>query len=358
MLIFLTDPHIGVNRKANTTLASRRLLYERTIKTPVEGLVNLRESQLNAVICLGDLFDTYSNKEQTILDAAAVCSGIDFCLAGNHDSINDSTKESSLGLIDEMCATRIIRAPVGKSLWYTEQFKLAENDVRVYMVPHHSAQELFEASLIECADDAGDEAINIVLVHCNYGLSEGMLNDTTLNLTEEDVEYLLDNGIDYVLFGHDHGSREPEHWEGRVRILGNTQPTSFSDIGDKYITTFDGLEFTKHLIWDSHKRYVELDVANDWPELSSEVEFVNVAGEVQPANAIYVGKMIQALWDAYPNMLAIRNSVKIKEIEQGLEVKPGEMSTATIFELVDAHLKDSDLYPLWQKMTEGLQQES
>ena len=355
MLIFLTDPHIGVNRKANTTLESRRRLYKRVIKTPVESLPNIVGPDYNAVICLGDLFDTYSNKEQTILDASQLCGNLDYCLAGNHDSINDSTKESSLGVIAEMCSTHIVRAPVGAAFWHKGDFIVSGNPVSLYMVPHHSSQALFEEALIQCAEDAGDDKTNMVLVHCNYGMSEGLLNDTTLNLTEEDVEYLLDNGIDYVLFGHDHGSREPPQWGGRVRILGCTQPTSFSDIGDKYVSVFDGEEFHKHLIWDSHVKYVELDVGKDWPELSDDVEFVNVIGEVEPDDALKANKLVQSLWTDYPHLLAVRNSVRVLEIAQGLEVSQGEMSSATIFDLVEAHLKETDLYPLWQEMTKEVQ---
>lgn len=374
MLIFFSDPHLGVDRRANTTPASRRALQQACLRPfgHVQRMVkNFRDATKTptATVCLGDLFDSFSNKERTIVDAATAYErSVDYCLAGNHDLINDTTKESSLGVIREMFPGTVVQAGVGESKYECLQFDQMSPPVNLWMVPHHSSQGLFEDTLQEIIhrlpemkgrqEAHGEEAYtDILCVHCNYGLpEEHVANDVTLNLTEEDVEYLLESGFDYILFGHEHKPREK--FKGRVRILGNTQPTSFSDISDKYITTFDGKEWDKILIWNAKNRSMELHIDLDWPDIGPEVEFIDVVGETEPEGVSAVVKRIQALWEDNPHVFCIRNNVKVNQIVDLVNADHPELSASTIEQIVSAHLKNTDLFDLWVELTREVGEEA
>lgn len=353
MLGFISDTHIGVNRRTNTTVESRKKLYDRVIRNPLEAVLEAKSEGAENIICAGDLFDKFSNKEHVILDACELFSNLHSCLAGNHDIINDSTKKSSLDIMGELFPHTTYIVGTGESKFHVELFE--DINTCLYYFPHHSAQSLMEISLLSACEDMNPDLTNIFIVHCNYGLPDEFTNDVTLNLTEEDIDYLLNEAyVDYVLFGHDHHSRE--YHKGRVRILGNTQPTSFSDIGNKYISFFDGTEFTKKLIWDTSKKFKELSVNKDWPELPEEVEFIDVVGSIPPQGVSSELKRIKELWDHYPNLLAVRNSIQIDELSGLLDTEqPEELSSVTIYDLIDSHIKNTDIYPLWLEMTKGIE---
>lgn len=354
MLIFFSDPHLGVNRRVNTTPASRARMYQRVLHTPLTALLENTVEDKDTVVCAGDMFDKFTNKEDIILDASQLFVMVDLCLAGNHDSVNNTEIRGSLDLLEGMHPYTVCFASTGAGNFVINHNESTNTDL--IMVPHHSRQDLMEETLHKALDSlTTDSASTKVLVaHCNYNLPEAFTNDVTLNLTEEDVQYLLDNGIDYVLLGHDHTPRE--YFDGRLRILGNTQPTSFSDISDKYIHTFDGETFTKIKIWDAATKYKELDVSLDWPALPEDVEFLKIVGKTMPDDVIKVVHRIKDLWDEYPNLLCVSDSTEVQNVNDLVTKDTAVLSSTSVFDTIDAHLKPTDLYPLWRKISKGVVQ--
>ena len=358
MIVFLTDTHIGVNRRANTTTESRKRMTRRVIDAPVEAVENLLDQYHEfRLFCAGDLFDKFSNKEEVILDACELYEHIDLCLAGNHDVINDSSKKSSLEVMESIFPDSIIDCPTGDKVFHMEHCD--KDGIVIFFVPHHATQELMEETLEQVIARVeywkAQKVKTMLVLHCNYGIPDEFSNDVTLNLSEDDADYLLNEcGIDYILMGHDHHSRE--YFDGRLRILGNTQPTSYSDIGDKYFTSYTKERgFEKHLIWEAGVRFKQLSISKDWPDLDDRVEFIDVTGEIAPDAAADTVKRIHELWDTYPNLLAVRNSVQIREINSLMPQYEDGLTSTTIHEIIDSHIKNTDMYDLWVEMTKGIQ---
>jgi len=100
-VLIYTDPHIGLNRLANTTQASAQRLGEKNFLW-VQYLLELFKQKDMLAFCLGDLFDQYSNDEAVIKQAMELIQHTDIVLAGNHDISNRKDKVSSLELLHKV----------------------------------------------------------------------------------------------------------------------------------------------------------------------------------------------------------------------------------------------------------------
>lgn len=350
---FFSDPHIGTMRTAHTTQASRLRLRDAIF----QQALRLVSPHNHSTYCLGDLFDTESNDERSILDGWQIASRCQRVLAGNHDLPNREGKVSSLQMIAEMMEYG--RVVLGATDEHGYRFT-SEPEAVVIMVPHVATQELFDKSLNEAWKHAArctrDRAI-ILCLHCNY--NSGLIhNDASLNLTSYQAEWLLEK-FDYVLLGHEHMPRTLH--EGRLIILGNTHPTSFSDISDKYLWEFDGKEFKKHLIWDASLGHCDVDwqtLVKPWAEAQATrihaegAQFLDITGVAPPDMLPKVAAGIAQLWRDNPDLLMVRNSVQsefvapeVQKATRSLDL-PARISTA---------LADTDLLPVWQSYLEKAQ---
>lgn len=338
---FFSDPHIGTMRTSHTTQASRlRLrdaLYEQAmdIMWPSEP-----------VYCLGDLFDTESNDERVIQHGYRVAQQCEKVLAGNHDLPNREGKLSSLQLIAGMLEEdQVVLGSVDEPGFQVDAHDLAH----VYLVPHMATQALFDQSLQEVHDFAGREVKDrpkILCLHCNYN-SGFIQNDASLNLTTAQADWLLER-FDYVLLGHEHVPRKLHG--GQLIILGNTHPTSFSDISRKVIWEFNDTGFREHEIW-STDGFMSLN----WEDASTEIEgvqFLDIVGSAPSDQLPKIAASIAKLWRDNPNLLMVRNSVEsefvapeVHQATRSLDL-PARISTA---------LADTDLLPVWQSYLEQAQ---
>jgi len=366
MLIFYSDPHIGLNRRANTTTSSRAK-FQREITAHLESVLSYAKEEFgedSKVICGGDFFDKHSNKESIIVSAVASYKLTDLIIAGNHDVLNNTSSVGSLLMMDEVVSsvggdgrskTYVAHAAVGSSSYSVHEYH--DDNCVVYAVPHHSTQELFETALENAAEDCKSDNTRytkVLLTHCNYDLSEDHVkNDTTLVMTADDANYLLDDcGFDYIFLGHDH-SPKLDH-DGRVVVMGSTMPTSFSDIGSKYIYTLssDG-ELDSRCIWSKDAGYVQLSInrVEDWPSsFDTGVMFVEVTGEVEASKRSWAVAEISKLFDIGEYVLAVRDSVSIIDADKiNSNVIPELPTARTVRDVIAARLKDTDLFDLWEK---------
>lgn len=304
-ILFFSDPHIGLLRSANTTLASRQRLRRQLARRALEA-ANLADGE-DDVVCLGDLFDRYTNEESIVLEGAEVARRCALVLAGNHDVANRADTSGSLELLRHVNPDLpIAYTPPG--LAGTELATLW--GVKAVAIPHVISQDLFERSVAEACKQGGD----MLLLHCNVmnGLADG--HEISLNLTEDLAEAAL-KVFDYVLTGHEHLPRTL--FDDRLIVLGNTMPLSFGEVGERFVWTFDGSGFDRESFWDPATRFLNLSVAQvmDAPSLGEGVEMVDVSGEVRREESADFAAAMASLWKRHEGLLMVRNGATFESAE-------------------------------------------
>jgi len=307
-MIIFSDPHLGLNRKAHTTKASRVQLSE-AIHNRAVSIVWMWEDEGETVVCAGDLFDTFSNPEDEILKAAEVARKCDVILAGNHDSLNKIDAKGSLHMIHELIdreKTVIVANPS-----FDEPHCLIGDveGMQIACIPHHATQELFEQAIVMVVKAASAYLLRAVFLHCNYNnpLTEG--SQTALNLTEENAKSLL-SVSDYVFLGHEHAPRTL--MDGRLVILGNIHPTSFGDISDKFYWRLTPDSLDSLICWREDIGFCELDITEEVPPPPREgsVQFVDIVGSITAEKGADLAQYINDIWH-HTKPLMVRNSVSI-----------------------------------------------
>lgn len=335
-----SDPHLGTKRSAHTTRESAFRL-QRTLYDAAARIV----SKSPHAVCLGDLFDKSQNVEATLVQGYAIASRCEFTLAGNHDQTNREGTVTSLDALKEM-GCPIVSSPNLDTPYFDARGPL-------YFVPHHASQELFEKALLQAKEDATENRSGlpaVLFLHCNYDLGEVMLaNDSTLNLTEAKAVELLE-AFDLILIGHDHQPRR--YLDGRVVILGNTHPTSFSDISDKFKYTLEigeSVRLERTRIWSKDAGYAELHFGDKVESLPDSVQFVNVFGMAEADQAVEVADFVRSVWEARPGVFAVRNSVQIAGlIADDTEIEPPKL--INLRERIEGDLAGSDLLELFTEL--------
>lgn len=228
-----TDPHLGLTRSAHTTTNSSARLKEALFKSARLTVLDAQENGADMIICEGDLFDSYSNPEWVIEQAASLMPDVDLVLAGNHDLRNRKDSVSSLQLLKNFFPTKIISNVWGE----TTPAYLDLGKSRLIFIPHVSTQDDFDTALAEAVTLAQSSSRWSVLhLHCNIGREALGLADTTLNLTLAKAEQLLLT-FHRIFVGHEHIPRSL--LDGRLIVIGNTHPTGFADISDKQYIIYD-----------------------------------------------------------------------------------------------------------------------
>ena len=295
-----SDPHIGLNRKAHTTLASRKQLATALLSAAYAAST---EGKPETVVCAGDLFDTFSNSEEAIMQGSAIAKYCDVVLAGNHDLTNVADSIGSLQVVDELLEdTTVIQCPdFGKS--FIEYGEL--EGMQLAFIPHHATQELFDAAVEGVIKD--EKPLRAVFLHCNYENEMTHGSDTSLNLTQKQAKALLDVA-DYVFLGHEHEPRSL--LDNRLIILGNVFPTSFSDISTKfyYDLTPDSLVPVK--IWDVKTGYRKLEYTGDVFPKIPEAQFIEVVGKITIDKGVDLAEYLREIWEV-SGALMVRNSVSV-----------------------------------------------
>jgi len=368
-VVIYTDPHIGVYRVTNTTPRSRKALQDRCVET-VRRIHSRAVSKHDCApaVCLGDLFDKYDNPAQVTLSAATIFRQLRMCLAGNHDISNDATKRGSLELLHrltdhfdgyESCA---ILAPFGTKdpAQLVHSRDLGKH--RFFAIPHVANNEIFENALHHAwkvgRESKGGEhpgGKTVLLLHCNY--NNDFCNETELNISEYMAESLLEV-FDYVLLGHEHPHREA--FGGRLVCLGNTFPTSFSDIGDKFYWTLeDDGELVGWKIWEAS----ELHWRGDWrmaedlsDEMIERVQFIELTGEATIADTKELSVLTRRLWRYCPDLLALRSKVEVQGLTTAFSSEQLLGSVKSLPEKISDSLADSpELSAYWDVVQGALE---
>ena len=335
-----TDPHLGTRRAAHTTRESAKRLTQALFDQAVKA------TDGPSPLCLGDLFDRACNDEATLVQGFHVANHCLWVLAGNHDSTNRE------GTVTSLDALKALYCPVVASPDLSTPYHQYMGD-GIFMVPHHASQELFETAMFHAAEHAAHERAgkaSVLMLHCNYDAPDFMqMEDDTLNLSADVAERLL-NAFDYIFLGHEH--RPATHLDERVVILGNTHPTSFADISDKYRYTLkisdNHVSLEKQRIWSVAEGFREIRFGDEIPDLTG-VQFVSVFGMADAEQSVAVSDFVQQVWAANPELLAVRNAVVINQGFQELDDQQAP-ALGDIRTRIGAELADTDLDELFQQL--------
>ena len=358
ILRFFTDPHIGKELKANTTPSSRTLLSQQLTLHALQAatMPHPEGKSVEATVCGGDLFDTDTNPEHILLAGAKVAQKCTVVLGGNHDVVNIKGRESSLSALAELTEDERFIMPPGPGKVKTDIRVFG--DVMLFTVPHHARQQEFEQALEQARRQADDSEAErkLLLVHCNYNLTfEAGEND--LNLTDAKARQLL-QVFDYIVMGHDHRPR----WEcdDRLLVLGNTHPTSFSDLGEKYVWLYDSESNTWHREVNAADALMVVkasDLIDDWKlermEAYAAPEWIDIVGELPPEAAADLAKAIRQLWKENEYLYAVRASKVLFRAEGESNEAVSEAAQKTLIEIVEEQLAGSpDLLVLFREAKE------
>ena len=344
MLTIFGDVHLGVQRSSNTTPTSRQRLQQ-CIQSAVEAILDRPGEK----ICLGDLFDCASNPENVIQDGSGVVGRTTLTLAGNHDLINDSTKLSSLQLVAEFHPRKVAITPFGEAGIHVQTI----GGVHTVSIPHTTTQALFDESLEMAVQHVTTTTASvgmprILLFHANFD-SPYELTETSINLTPEWAERLLNRGYQYVIGGHEHNGRDL--YDGRLIMLGNIFCTGFSDISDKRIAILDGKGLRFEGVWDVSTGYDEINVNDEDIVVEDSVQFVRVVGQVASDAIASVSHDIASLWRDNPNLLAVKSEVQVTEMQKQ-DTSGTELTAETLPALVERELaSDPAMQAMWQEFT-------
>lgn len=343
---FYTDPHLGVTRAANTTQASSRALqdalFEQAKRAAGDGS--------SITVCLGDMFDNYSNPEPIHNQGMELMRRTHMTLCGNHDVVNRSDRVGTLEVLNSHWSqisntSRCLFSSFGRPAAHSWKLD-GEKSVLVF-VPHVATQALFEESL-DIASKTAKAAPNgytvVLCLHCNYDFPDERLTETTLNLSRDRAEQALKD-FDYIVMGHEH--IPVEHFGGRLIILGNTHPSSFSDVSNKRIAFLENGKFRFETIWSKDTGYAEIQ-AGDLPE-SVSANFVRVKGSIEPGSTLDVMRAVSSMWRRSPNLYVLKMELDTASSPNHTDNKA--VSLSHLPEMIRKELKDTpDLLSLWDRL--------
>lgn len=336
MIQIASDFHLGVVRNSHTTPASRERLRDALY------LQALRATEGTFSVCLGDLFDTFWNDAVTLRQGKRIWDRCQLVLTGNHDRSNRSNSVSSLEFLEGLDDLELPAVTDKPKVRRYDNFLSLNKPVQ--WVDHKMTQALFDESL-----DLVEAVGGMLFLHCNYD-SGFATDESSLNLTKEQAEILLTK-VGKIFIGHEH--IPAEHFGGRLVIVGNTHPTSFSDISDKYVYHVDSdLNVTKELIWDSKKNSLKFD----YKSLAEEVyldgyQFIELTGQAETSELPKISRAVANLWKTCPNVLMIKNSVTSTKVE----VVPTETVKITdMLATISSELRGTKLHAVWQNYLEKI----
>ena len=351
MTVLFTDPHFGGKRAANTTPASRARMQD-NVFTTVEQIIGSTHLE-EPIICLGDLFDSYSNSEMTLIRSLPIVKRLKVCLAGNHDLVNDNVKTGSLELLRQLkdCKDTYF------SYVHFEEigFNVTHVDNTTYFsIPHISDQAKFEQALGQVRDAAAraDDTVRYkyLLLHCNY--DNPFCDETSLNLTKENTEELL-QVFDTIVLGHEHSHRVD--FGGRLVVLGNTYPTAFGDICDKFTMWVNDTtgEYQLNWHWRANTHYWEVDWKEAYgtsiePDEWKDIEYVKITGEVAPSDTKQFSVLIKSLWSLLPNVCAIKSEVQFEGVTAA-NLEKGSLDRLP--EIIAKELAGTEFEELWKELS-------
>ena len=97
---------------------------------------------------------------------------------------------------------------------------------------------------------------------------------------------------------------------GRLIILGNTFPTSFSDISDKYYYDLTPDKLTQTKTWEEKTGYAEIKYnGGEFPKIPN-AQFIEVTGKITIDKGVDLAEYLREIWEV-SGALMVRNAVSV-----------------------------------------------
>lgn len=348
-LLILNDLHIGTDRSAGTTMASAAALKTFLNDSLRDTLVAHPDKD---VLVLGDLFDKFSEDEETIRATFATfhswllyTNNELHLVQGNHDVSAKADKLSSFHLL---CAILKAACP-GQVHIYRD--RLAQVREGLYVIGHCMNQDLFDLEL-----EKATELRNVTLMlHANIMNPFAEQADHSLNVNEAMARRLAERNR--LVFAHEHqrrcitfreeGFKQTDKFdaEADVIVLGNQFPSSIADClphgkaqqdGKKFAHVFDGGALAQIQTWTNQGNFIQVA----WTDLAEigEERFIRVTGNVSQEQAAAVVTAI-AKYRSKSNAFVITNGVKIEGFENVDELEGVSLESIKQFDVLSALLE-------------------
>lgn len=251
-VLLYSDIHLGLSRHAHYTEASSKAREAFVASELTQLLQDSIDAGHAFRICAGDFYDKESVSEQTILDSLPITERTDFIMAGNHDLSNRDGKATSFSILAEIVGQKALIADYKDNVGFSVEL----GNTLFCFAPHTLTQAAYESMLedlrLEAAKFAG---YRVLVAHCNYNMSQALLSDSTLNLTQE-LAYSLLADFHTIAIGHQHTPMDL--CDGRIKIIGSYQPTAFDNLSDKRCLIYDTETgaFSEQTTWSANRCYV------------------------------------------------------------------------------------------------------
>ncbi len=334
IITWFTDPHLGVSRAQNTTMASAAALRKRIFVNAMEIAVEAKKAG-HFVACLGDVFDKHSNPEHIVSQGAQLLEYVDAALGGNHDVKNVQGAVSSLMLIDQLMQefSPVIMSPDISQPYFK---RVGADEASLFFIPHCLTQEIFEQSVrAACADTLnwGDHCI--LCLHCNVGEAYGQVEaeGSTLALTEELQELVIQH-FGLTMVGHEHKPRKLH--KGKIVVMGNLLPLSFGELEHRFVYEYDTQTRKLNMgrLFDNDAETMGVMAHNlDTQTSFGEAAYVTIGGTIKPEDYPAMARNIQRIWSNSPHTLMVSNVVEIDRPD-ALSRTRVESSKQTLMDLV------------------------
>ncbi len=336
-VLFYTDPHLGLSRKAHYTEASSRA-REVWVNNELTQLLQDSKNAGHAYrFCLGDFFDKESVSEQTILDSLPIAALTDGILCGNHDAVNRAGRATSFHLLAEM-VNGTMSADPASGLGYS----VVVGNSMFCFAPHTLTQAAYEVMIEDLRQEAATFAgYRVLCLHCNWGMDPALLSESTLNLTPELACSLLAD-FHFILLGHVHTPQEI--YDGRVKIIGSVFPTAFDNMEDKRALLYDSETgtFKDKVTWSANRSYV--GPASEVPH--DPKQYYDLLDDLEPGEA---QKLATDLFKAGAFGVRLRRP-------EATEAEKREVSVEAFHRLPETVAKELQesrphLVPLWEEVS-------
>ncbi len=310
---FWGDFHLGRAISHSTEQGAKKFntMRKQIILSNYEGSFNIKSSN-NIDFNLGDVFDSFKCSNNTFIDAIDLTSHFNVVNFGNHDFARDSSKTSALEDLKYISNFDLV-----KDSEYDYSYDMRK--VTVTIVPYQTTQAKYEELLRGLVPPIAPGAIKILGLHTNID-SPYTSADIDNNLTRDMIESLLER-FDYIITSHEHNSRVL--YDGRVIVTGSIIPMDFGQMTDKYLWVFDTetLTWDKTLLWSAIDNFKRVNV-QEFLDLQTPFNFIEVTGEIQPSEVLPVNKKITN-WFRAGEVIAIRNNTQIIRSSKNIEKASG-----------------------------------
>ena len=335
-MLIINDIHIGVNRSGGTTVQSQVEL-QAAILQQLEANI---EEESHHVVVNGDLFDSfYIDLRQVINTYHVFFNWIKehqsrlTLIAGNHDWSPKDGRVSSFHLLGFMLQ-KSNTGGIVEVLDYKKGFCHIHRNV--YCIPHMPNQNMFDDEVLEAVKSSHDG--QYLLLHCNYRNNFTANSDHSLNLSENQVDQLMEAGWTLII-GHEHKGYTLRG--GRVIVVGNQFPTSISDCIDDpekcmLNLLYGGVEMIT--TWESAGQYEEID----WKDLehsSTEAKFIRVVGVASIGESSDVVRAMSKFRQASTAFI-VSNAVKVESHTLSSDIEISSMEEIQSFNVFEALMSE------------------